>query len=56
MESENKENKTENSELNIVGVKSSYEIIFDNLVPKIILNDILQPIVKVENCTWLTEL
>lgn len=58
MENENsgKENMLGHFGLKIVGIKSSDEIIFDNLEPKIVLTDILQPVVKVENCTWLEEM
>lgn len=51
-----KENLPEQCKLNFVGVKTSYEIIFDNREPKVVLIDILQPVVKVENCTWLEEI
>lgn len=36
-------------------VKTNEQVIFDNRVPKIILTDILRPVVGLENCIWLSE-
>lgn len=38
------------------GANTEQRVIFDNKEPIIMLVDILQPIVKVENCTWLEEI
>lgn len=50
-----KENVNELSQLIFVNEKSNDKIIFDEKEPIIVLIDILKPIVKVENCTWLEE-
>lgn len=50
MESEHKlENYT------FVGVSGDQQVIFDNTEPRLVLIDILQPVVKLEDCVWLRE-
>lgn len=39
-----------------VNVTVQHEVIFENRKPVVILSDVLQPIVKLENCVWLQEI
>lgn len=38
-----------------VGVTTKDNVIFNNVEPKLILINILQPIVKLEDCVWLRD-
>lgn len=43
------------TEITFVNVKTNDEVIFNDEKPILSLSDILQPIVKIENCVWLKE-
>lgn len=43
------------TEITFVNLSVSEEVIFDDKKPVLILVDILKPVVKLENCTWLEE-
>lgn len=48
--------QVEMQNLRITGVGSGDIMVFDEKEPKIVLIDVLQPIVEMENCIWLEEI
>lgn len=47
------EDMNEMQSVTFVNVKASDKIIFDTREPVVVFIDVMQPVVKLENCIWL---